>query len=158
MKLIKEYLNDEFVVKKWSFWPRRQIIAPFGDIWFIRTDLFCTPWFSVALHDIFFVDDGKYPHDHPFNFISVILRGGYEEKFWKDPAKPDNFVVRAWNRFSIHKFNVDSAHLVYLVKPRTRTLLMYSKMHRDDVRLWKNGSIMDVPIMSRETVNYLKNA
>jgi len=38
-----------------------------------------TPWFLVRLHHIMRGDSDRHFHDHPFDFVSFILRGGYVE-------------------------------------------------------------------------------
>lgn len=45
----------------------------------IRWNLFGCKWFSVKLHKILLSDDACL-HDHPWTFISLILRGGYVEE------------------------------------------------------------------------------
>ena len=42
-----------------------------------------TPWFSVRLHHWLAPDDNRAKHDHPWNFITFVLRGGYMD------ASPD---------------------------------------------------------------------
>jgi hypothetical protein len=37
---------------------------------------------SVFLHHIINSDDDPDPHDHPFDFTSIILRGGYHDERW----------------------------------------------------------------------------
>lgn len=65
--------------------------------------------FSVRVHHIRRPDLDRFPHDHPWHFVSIILRGGYMEQW----CKADDFqaVGRRWikfnrrrvNRFSFHK-------------------------------------------------------
>lgn len=43
----------------------------------IRLHLFKTPWFSVYLHWILKPDPRPDLHDHPVDFLSIILRGAY---------------------------------------------------------------------------------
>jgi hypothetical protein len=38
-----------------------------------------TPWFGVKVHHILMTDSDRAHHDHPWSFVSLILRGGYEE-------------------------------------------------------------------------------
>lgn len=45
----------------------------------IRWTLFKCPWFSLKLHKIL-ISDPADPHDHPWNYTSLILWGGYWEK------------------------------------------------------------------------------
>lgn len=43
--------------------------------------------FSIRLHHILLPDTDRDPHDHPWPFVSIIVRGGYNE-VWS-PAMPD---------------------------------------------------------------------
>lgn len=38
-----------------------------------------TPWFSVRLHHWLHSDDDRNPHDHPWPFITFILKGNYTD-------------------------------------------------------------------------------
>lgn len=40
-----------------------------------------TGLFSIRLHHIQYPDTDRYPHDHPWPFVSFILRGGYRERW-----------------------------------------------------------------------------
>ena len=42
-----------------------------------------TPWFSVRLHHWLAPDDDRAKHDHPWNFVTFVLKGGYTD------ASPD---------------------------------------------------------------------
>lgn len=39
-----------------------------------------TPWFRIFLHKMEAPDPGFHLHDHPWNFVSLILWGGYTEE------------------------------------------------------------------------------
>lgn len=45
----------------------------------IRYKLLHTPWFGLYFHRIMRSDMGRHFHDHPWSFLSLILRGGYTE-------------------------------------------------------------------------------
>lgn len=51
-----------------------------------------TPWFSVRIHNILRSDNDRHLHDHPFNYATLILSGGYWEhladgsKTWYGPG------------------------------------------------------------------------
>lgn len=47
--------------------------------WFVAT----TRWGCVYLHKICKNDRDSDPHDHPWDFTSLILWGGYNEELWK---------------------------------------------------------------------------
>lgn len=46
-------------------------------------------WFNVYLHKFCRDDDDRALHDHPFAFVSIMLRGQYDE--WVDSPPEDNF-------------------------------------------------------------------
>lgn len=45
----------------------------------MRRYLFETPWFSVRLHHILKSDEDRGWHDHPWDFLSILLTNGYTE-------------------------------------------------------------------------------
>lgn len=59
------------------------VIGDKADPYMIRWRLFECPWFRVYLHHIRKSDEDRHLHDHPFNFLSIILWGGYRE--WTGP-------------------------------------------------------------------------
>ena len=38
-----------------------------------------TPWFSIRLHHWLASDDDRAKHDHPWSFVTFVLRGGYTD-------------------------------------------------------------------------------
>lgn len=44
----------------------------------IRYNILSTPWFGIKIHKIL-LSDSDCLHDHPWTFISFILKGGYSE-------------------------------------------------------------------------------
>lgn len=42
---------------------------------------------SARVHEILSSDTGRDPHDHPFNFLTIILRGGYHESRYNDAGQ-----------------------------------------------------------------------
>lgn len=51
-----------------------------GGLHFQRWRLVSTRWFSIYIHRIAKADRDKHPHNHPWNFIGLVLRGGYTEE------------------------------------------------------------------------------
>lgn len=49
-----------------------------GPIYLIRYSLFSCPWFAIKIHKILMSDDDCM-HDHPWSFLSIILKGRYYE-------------------------------------------------------------------------------
>lgn len=107
---------------RWAFW--RWTITP---SWYIiRLHLLKTPWFAIMLHWINRPDPEPHLHDHPVSFLSLILRGGYEEErerkesygdFWG--AWPTVRLIR--HRWANYIHATDKHRIVY-VKPHTLTL------------------------------------
>lgn len=50
-----------------------------GTPYLIRTTIFKCRWFQINIHKIL-LSDHDCLHDHPWSFISIILRGGYYER------------------------------------------------------------------------------
>lgn len=63
-----------------KFFKRKKVIVrEDGKPYLVRWNLFECRWFSIKLHRILISDDDCL-HDHPWSFISIILRGGYVEQ------------------------------------------------------------------------------
>lgn len=82
-----------------------------------------TPWFGVYLHWIYLPDTDRDPHDHPWKFASVILRGGYTERVWRDLSHLDHATTRTWGPWSAHRMPLDWAHKIEALGPNTITLI-----------------------------------
>jgi hypothetical protein len=50
-----------------------------GVLYLVRLHLIKTPWFAVMLHWILSPDRQPDTHNHPTNFLSILLRGAYFE-------------------------------------------------------------------------------
>lgn len=61
---------------RWCIW--RWSLVPSDFI--RRLHLIKTPWFAVVLHWIRKPDEEPWLHDHPVTFLSLILRGWYQER------------------------------------------------------------------------------
>lgn len=105
---------------RWAFWDWFEV-PDYDDpskTYLRRLRIIQTPWFGVMLHFI----DGPDPrwtlHDHPWNFLSIVLRGEYVEQRM-EPGKP------VFSRV-VRRFNVmprGTAHSIVLVDPNTVTLV-----------------------------------
>jgi hypothetical protein len=75
MIITKRDINDisgaELYLRRWSLW------LPGG-------------W-SVKLHKIVKADDDRCQHDHPWNFLRIILWGGYVEE-----RGSETFILKPW--------------------------------------------------------------
>jgi hypothetical protein len=74
--------------EKWKLF-KKTVIYRSGDNspnpkpYLIRWNLFGCPWFSIKIHKLLIPDDDCL-HDHPWSFLTFILKGGYfETTNWK---------------------------------------------------------------------------
>lgn len=126
-------------------------IGPGGS--YMRRFILRTPWGTVRLHNILRSDADRHLHDHPFDFVSFLLNGGYREttpcaacngtgKFidpdlmW-DPRPPDcrdcmstGKRLRFWPRFSVVRKQAEDLHCLTIDKP-VWTLVFSGPKRRD---------------------------
>lgn len=57
----------------------KEIRSKAGELHFRRWRLFETPVLRVYIHHILKHDEDLHTHSHPWNFISLVLKGGYWE-------------------------------------------------------------------------------
>ena len=96
-----------------------------GDPYLTRRFVFKCRWFRVYLHEIHRADDDRDKHDHPWNFLSLLLTGGYVEEYkgrmkWRWPL-------------SVARRRAEDAHRIAYVTqtPKTRTLVFVGKRRRE---------------------------
>jgi len=88
----------------------------------IRYMLIRTPWFSLYLHRFLRSDNDRHFHDHPWNFWTLLLSGGYREH------TPDGTFWR--RRLSLLYRPAEWQHWVEIVKP-VWTLVMVTPKRRE---------------------------
>ncbi len=65
----------------------RKIIGTQDNPMLERWRLLSTPWGGVYVHFIYREDLDRDPHDHPWTFWSMVLRGGYTEEVYTRPGE-----------------------------------------------------------------------
>ncbi len=117
---------------RWAFWARMTIPCKGGLTYLVRLRIFQTPWFGVYIHDIH-EDDGDWrPHNHPWSFISVVLRGSYTERVYDRPSsKPSSYRQQVHGRFSAHRMGRTSAHRIVEASPGLKTLILVGPRSKD---------------------------
>lgn len=89
-----------------------------------------TPWFGIFLHKHHNSDQSRHLHDHPWNFTTIVLRGGYDELV---PAR-HGVGMRHWPAGSWHRLHAEDAHTIdHLERTPTWTLMLVGR-HR---RVWQ---------------------
>jgi hypothetical protein len=112
--------------RRWALFQRCEIedLEDPTKIYICRWRLVQTPQFGVYLHRID-MDDGSRPlHDHPWSFLSIILRGGYTEEL--------DDRIRDWRTGSIHFMRAVGRHSIRkLLRTPTWTLVLVGARQRD---------------------------
>lgn len=78
-------MTRAMTVEKAKGWFRKHVLGRSdvvfdGALYMNRWRVIHTPWFGVRVHKIVRSDGERALHDHPFSFVSLILRGGYVEQ------------------------------------------------------------------------------
>lgn len=123
--MTKHQPGSRWAVLKWF-----TVVDPDGDPFLKRLRIVQTPWFGVYLHFILAKDPDQPLHDHPWNFRSFILRGGYTELWRPAETSEINTWRRIWKRWTTHDMRATDAHRITHVEPGTITLVTVSKKHR----------------------------
>lgn len=99
--------------------------------------------FGIVVHILDGPDPGMDLHDHPWPFVSLILRGGYSEEVmearhaciaatlagcYPDTCTPG--VHRSWSRWSVHQMPLNLTHRITHVEPGTVTLMLRGRKQR----------------------------
>lgn len=101
-----------------------------GLVYLRRLILFKTPWVSLYLHWIYRPDGGGDPHNHPFSFLSLILRGGYVESRFEMAGRGEALPYRralpdrARSALSVGRTNRRTFHRITWAESPTVTLVL----------------------------------
>lgn len=97
--------------ERWAFLSALDIGAD-GDPYLDRLRIIQTPWFGIYLHHIHRPDREPDPHDHPWNFASMVLAGWYEELVWADKRDAASWIRRDRPRWSLRRITRNGAHRI----------------------------------------------
>lgn len=94
-----------------------------------RWRLIQTPLFGLYVHFIYREDLDPIPHDHPWTFWRMVLRGGYDEIYHDDPASPGEQTrfILPWRP---NRFPTSAAHRIVFVRPGTVSLVLVGRKRR----------------------------
>lgn len=111
-----------------KFFLVKEIKSKNGDVHFRRYRLLATPWGSVYIHNILKSDEDKDPHDHPWDYTSVILSGSYKEILVREPNYDIPLPCQYYQGDVIER-NAEDAHKLIINSP-VWTLVFVSKPKR----------------------------
>jgi hypothetical protein len=116
-------------MKRWGIMLREEIPSFDDDtLYLTRWKLIETPYFGVYLHRFDAPDSRPTLHDHPWPFISLVLRGGYVERRidQKTMEIDEHHVVRRLNVMPLG----GSHAIMKLLRPRVWTLMLVGRRRR----------------------------
>lgn len=85
-----------------------------------RLYLVRTPLFSIMVHRILRPDPDRHVHDHPWDFLSILLRGRYSE------LRNNRIRIRQWFNFC----RAEGAHRITHVSDNCLTLVITGPKRR----------------------------
>jgi hypothetical protein len=100
----------------------KEIRSQAGELVFRRWRLLSTPWFSVYVHALYESDRDEHMHDHPWDFMSIILKGGYLENTL--------YRVKRYGRFDVIRHKAEDFHQLRLLHKPTWTLVITGPARR----------------------------
>lgn len=124
--------------RRWKFMERFDIddIADPGNVYMTRWYILKTPLFGIYLHKIIRPDHDRELHDHPWNFIPIILKGRYLEELPSGELAYRSTgsvrLMRATDRHRIDTLDGDPVWTLCLVGRKKREWGFYT----DDGWMW----------------------
>ena len=108
-----------------------------GSLYMGRWTLFETRWLSARLHHIATPDLDRHLHDHPWNFLSIVLAGGYVEErpwtiepcFWSD-SDSEIKIASYRSPGSVALRRATDRHLISFVQSDTWSLFIYGRVRQ----------------------------
>lgn len=98
-----------------------------------------TPWFGIYLHKLCGPDARAELHNHPWTFISFVLKGGYME-FVPGPFYAQSRYIR---RVNVKRFNNSYHWIAELDRTPTWTLVLVGRRRRVWGYLDRDGKYTD---------------
>lgn len=108
-----------------------------GELHFQRFVILELKWFAIYLHYIYKADEDKHDHDHPWNFLSIILEGWYIDTANGLCHKTRKFGSIKYNKAEYHH----KLHNLGGKKNRCVTLVFAGPRKRDWGYVTKSGWI-----------------
>lgn len=82
---------------------------------------------GIYLHQFCRSDDDRDPHDHPWDFTTIVLKGGYVDETWHADHEGGRAVVgyEPCGPFSVRRRKAEHLHRVQLMPGRTSWSLLF---------------------------------
>ena len=104
----------------WGLFKKEVITDESGSPYIKRWRILETPWFGIFVHKILRSDSDRHLHDHPWNFLTILLKGDYIEEL----GSVKNNVLMSVDiierkRWSIIRHKAEDLHRITLKEKRT---------------------------------------
>lgn len=119
-------------VENWMLW-RWMVIGRADQPYLLRLYVLNVPWFGVKLHWFAGPDPDPHCHDHPWWFVSWVLRGRYKERRLTTASRSGYTGKKQWKveeseafreRWSWAKREATDIHSITWIAPGTITLVI----------------------------------
>ncbi len=107
----------------------KEIKSKSGELHFRRWRLLETPWLNIYIHGIYKEDEEAHLHDHPWNYLSIILRGYFSERTLNYEVITDQ-KQKEWKRRKIEETVVGPSSFVFR---KAETFHKIQKLHSKSV-------------------------
>ena len=105
----------------------------------VRLRVIQTPWFGIYVHRIGTPDSRPTLHDHPWNFVSIVLRGGYDEAV--PPVSGGDFYAVTRHVRRVNRKRAEDFHWIdRLDRTPTWTLMLVGRRRRTWGYLDRDGT------------------
>ncbi len=134
----------------------KEIRSKQGELHFQRYRLFSSPWLRLYIHKICKSDEDAHTHDHPWNFLSLILRGGYYEEWAEEPRW--NITKAAYrSRGTVVRHKRSDSHKLRLSRPVWTMVLAYGRRQDWGYRVWSEDTRSNSKWVESTVYRKLKN-
>jgi len=113
----------------WALFRWQDIFTNEGNLYLRRLHLISTPLFGIKLHWFKGPDPDRHLHDHPWSFISFVLKGGYIERVFGKTNRIRFFSIK----------RATDSHTIRSVESGTLTLVFNGPKVRK-WGFWVNGT------------------
>jgi hypothetical protein len=148
-------MNKSSTEKRWKLFQRHDIQDMFEPVIYLRRYILVeTPWFALYLHKINRPDADRAMHDHPWNFSTFILKGGYLERVPNinppfEIVDNGKYITRKWTRGSLHTIRLNQFHTIHeLLRVPTWSLMLVGPRKQNWGFLTKDGWVDHVTYIS----------
>lgn len=108
----------------------KEIVSRTGVLHFRRFRVISTPWFKIYLHKIYASDREAHMHDHPYDFMSLVLKGSYKEYYAIGP-KWGEVKEKIYRFLQVNSHNHEDIHKVEIIDGPVWTLFFVGKKTYD---------------------------